>query len=93
MAETALNRRRGTADQFAQERRQAATACRHSHPFAARLGSRRRTVCQIRSAPRNDRSRSLTFSHRGFANASTDANGKDDGANCNQEFLHGAPFI
>ena len=57
----------------------------------ARLGSLRRTVCRTRSAPRNDRSRGLTLPHRGFANASTDANGKNDRTNCNQEIFHGAP--
>src|SRR5690242_11626466 len=82
-----------TADQYrAQEGgKPVATACRHSQPFAVRLGSRRRTVCRIRSAPRlNDWS--LTFAHRGFANASTDANGKNNRANCDQKFFHGAPL-
>jgi hypothetical protein len=59
----------------------------------ARLGSLRRTVCRTRSAPRNDRSRGLTLPHRGFANASTDANGKNDRTNCNQEIFHGAPHV
>src|SRR6478736_8325980 len=82
-----------TADQYrAQEGgKPVATACRHSQPLAARLGSRRRTVYR-RSAPSNDRRRSFTFSHRGFANASTDANGKNNRANCNQEFFHWAPL-
>src|SRR6478609_5476416 len=82
-----------TANQYrAQEGgKPVATACRHSQPLAARLGSRRRTVYR-RSAARNDRRRSLTFSHRGFANASTDANGKNNRANCDQKFFHGAPL-
>ena len=69
-----------------------ATACRHSQPLAARLGSRRRTVCR-QSAPRNDRRRSLTFSHRGFANASTDANGKNNRTNCNPGIFSWGPLL